>query len=175
MRRSLIFSVAALALAFGTGVSAQTGKVSLEGRGGFAVPTGELKDIGAETGLSVGADLMYSFSPRFTGYIGANRDAFGNDISAMGVNGGVKLIALRDGSVLPWLNAGIIGQQLESGDVDSGMEVGLEGGIGADIALSESFSLTPSARYRSFSADFTTAPVSANWFTFGLGAHWHVR
>lgn len=175
MRVRSICALAVAALAVGTGVQAQTGRISLEGRGGFAVPTGELKDIGAETGLSIGADLMYNLTPRFTLYAGASRDAFGSGISASGVHGGVKLLARRDGTVLPWLSAGLLGQELETADVESGLEFGLEAGVGADLALTDRFSLTPAVRYRRFGADFATVPVDASWFTFALGAHWHLR
>jgi hypothetical protein len=43
--------------------SAQAGRTSFEARIGATFPAGEFKDNGLETGLALGADLMYSLSP----------------------------------------------------------------------------------------------------------------
>ena len=54
--------IAALAL-LGWAATAPAGEYDLSFSGGFSVPTGDFKDIDAETGPQIGVDLHYHFSP----------------------------------------------------------------------------------------------------------------
>ena len=157
-------------------VSAQNGRVALEGRGGIAVPVGDLRDeMSAGTGFSVALDLMYRFSPLFTGFLGGNRDEFDGGFSSTGLQGGVRITPLREASVLPWLSGAVTGQELSANEFDYNLDIGFEGGAGLDVALSERFSLAPGVRYRTYQADLDGHEIGANSFTFALGAHWTFR
>lgn len=157
-------------------LTAQTGRVALEGRGGIAVPVGDLRDeMSAGTGFSVALDLMYRFSPLFTGFLGGNRDEFDGGISSTGLQGGLRITPLRDGRVLPWVSAAATGQELSANEFDYNFDIGFEGGAGLDVALSDRFSLAPGLRYRTYEADLDRHEIGANSFTFALGAHWAFR
>jgi hypothetical protein len=177
MRRSSWIVVVGLALATApAAASAQSGRVSLEGRGGIAVPRGDLSDGGANSGFAAGLDLMYSLSPWLTGYVGASRDEFDGDFSSSGFQLGGKVIPGVYGSTTPWFNLGLLGQQMTVGSEESDMELGFEGGAGADFAISNRFSLSPAVRYRTYDAVFDdNTEFTARYFVLTLGAHLHLR
>jgi hypothetical protein len=156
-------------------VEAQTGKLSLEGRGGIALPTGQLEDGGASSGFSGALDLMYNLRPWLSAYGGVSRDEFDGDFSSTGLQAGAKLIMMEQGSVMPWANAGFLMQELETEGAESGLEPGFEGGLGADIAISPQFSLTPALRYRAYDAGFEPGEIEARYWLVSLGAHLHLR
>lgn len=174
MKRSIIFAVVAT-IGLAGAANAQTGKISLEGRGGIAVPTGSLKDAGASSGLAASLDLMYSVRPWLSIYGGGSRDEFDGNFSSTGVQAGAKIIPFRDGSMMPWMNFGALGHKFNSGGADSSMELGVEAGVGADFAITDRFSLSPGVRYRTYNATITPGEVNARYFVWALGAHLHLR
>lgn len=181
MRRSLLALTTLSALfVLATAASAQTGRVSFEARGGLTSPQGDLEDRNAGAGFAGGLDLMINMSPYFTLYAGGSRDHFDGGFSATGVQGGLKVIPTGYGNVLPWLSGGVIGMDLEvPDDIDAEFSAGWEAGAGADIAVSENFSLTPGVRYRSFNAEFERQldepDVRSRYWAFTLGLHLHTR
>jgi hypothetical protein len=169
-------------LAFSTGdVAAQTHRLSLEGRIGATIPTGDLSDGEAGAGLSLAAEAMYSFSPILTGYIGISRDAFSCDdddfcdgATSGGLQGGLKFLLAREGSMLPWVRLGLIGQSLDLGEVDSDMSLGFEAGGGIDIDVSPRFTIVPGIHYRAYSPDFDgERDIDVRYFVLSLGGHLH--
>jgi opacity protein-like surface antigen len=159
--------------------SAQS-RLSLEGRVGAAIPTGDLSDGDAGTGLALAAEAMYSFSPILTGYIGVSRDAFScddedfcEDLSSSGLQGGLKFLLAREGSLLPWVRLGLIGQSLDLGDEDTDMSLGFEAGGGLDIDVSPRFAVVPGVHYRSYSPDFDPGDLDVRYFVLSLGGHIH--
>jgi hypothetical protein len=187
--RSLTLALAGGLIFSATALSAQTPRVSLELRPGVAIPTGDLEDMGVSTGIALGGDLMYSFSRSLTGYIGLSHDRFSCDedegpctdpVTSTGGQAGLKFLMNRNGSVLPWLRAGLIGQKLRMGEdgsqFESDLSWGFEGGLGLDLDLSSNFSLVPAINFRRYEAD-TAGPgnFDARWLTGTLAAHIHFR
>ncbi|MGH7501841.1 MAG: hypothetical protein ACREL7_08805 [Longimicrobiales bacterium] len=161
-------------------VSAQTRSVSLEGRAGVTLPTGDLSDGEAGAGLALAAEVMYSFSQVLTGYFGVSRDAFScdepdfcRDATSTGLQGGLKFLLARDGTALPWLRLGLIGQSLDLGADDADLTLGFEGGGGIDIDMSPQFALVPGVHYRSYSPDFGQNDLDVSYFVLSLGGHIH--
>ncbi|MCI0437194.1 MAG: hypothetical protein L0271_26690, partial [Gemmatimonadetes bacterium] len=107
MRRLYSAIICATLLGFAAAAEAQTGKVSLEGRGGFTVPRSELARAGASNGFASAIELMYSVHPAVSIYGGVSRDEFDGEFSSTGFQSGAKLILTRDGSFMPWAGAGL--------------------------------------------------------------------
>lgn len=173
---------AAATLAGSTQLSAQTAeRLSLEGRIGVTFPTGDLTDADLGSGLALGLEGMYNFSPALTAYAGLSRSAFscddadecGDGANALGFQGGLKLLLVREGRALPWVRGGLLVQKMDTDDDDSGLGLGFEVGGGLDIDLSHRFAIVPALHYRSFSADFEEADVTASWLALTVGAHVH--
>jgi hypothetical protein len=174
MRTRWICAGVALLVTAGA-AEAQTGRLSLEGRGGVALPTGQLSDGGASSGFSAAVDLMYNMRPWLTAFGGVSRDEFDGGFSSSGMQAGAKLLFPHESSVLPWAAAGFLMQEMNSGSAESGLEPGFEGGAGADIALTPRFSLTPAVRYRAYDAGILPGEIEARYFVVTLGAHLHLR
>jgi len=175
MKRTGAFCACAAMLMLAGAVEAQTGRLSLEGRGGLTLPTGQLEDGGASSGFSAALDLMYNMRPWLSAFGGVSRDEFDGDFSSTGLQAGAKLIMMESGSVMPWATAGFLMQELEVDGAESGLEPGFEGGAGADIALSPRFSLAPAVRYRAYNAGILPGEIEARYFVVTLGAHLHLR
>ena len=158
-----------------TGAQAQNGRLALEARGGFTLPRGDLEARGARSAFAASLDAMYNFHPQFTGYVGVSRDEFDRDFSSQGVQAGLKVIPFREGTVLPWLSGGVVGQKLNTSVRSSDMSLGFEAGGGADFAISQQFTLAPGFRYRSYDAEFGSGTIATSYFTVMLGAHLHLR
>lgn len=174
MKGSWIFAVGLALVGIPAMASAQTGRISLEGRGGLAFPTDDLEDLGADAGFAAGLDLMYNVNPWLTLYGGGSRSEFDGGFSSTGLQAGAKLIGLENASVLPWVAGGVLAQTLRANGEESDMEVGFEAGAGADFAVSDRFSLTPSVRYRNFDASVNGSDLSTQFFVVSLGAHLHL-
>jgi hypothetical protein len=155
----------------------ETSRISLEGRVGVAIPTGDLSDADAGAGLALGADFMYTFAPTLTGYLGISRHMFSCDgcdeITAGGFQVGLKFLLARQGGALPWLRGGLLGQTLDTGST-SDLGLGFEAGAGLDIPVTHRFSVAPALNYRMFSPGGTGFDdFSANWIAITLGGHLH--
>lgn len=182
-----VFGAAALAVGMlgtaATAVAAQTSeRISVEGRLGLTLPTGDLSDAGGSSGLALGADVMYTFTPTLTGYAGISRDMFScdddegcdDDFTSGGFQAGLKFLLARDGNALPWVRAGLLGHSLEVGDNDSDLGLGFEVGGGIDLGLTSRFSVVPALHFRSYSPDFEgDGDLSVNWLALTLGGHLH--
>lgn len=164
--------------------AAQASRFSVEGRLGMTFPTGDLSDVGAESGLALGADLMYTFTPSLTAYAGLSRDAFScdedeeegceDDLTSSGFQAGLKFLLTREGRALPWLRAGILGHSLDTNGSDSDMGIGFEAGAGADLDVSPRWAIVPALHIRSYSPDFDgDDDISATWLALTLAAHLH--
>lgn len=178
-----ILAAGACAALIAMPAAAQNSRVSVEGRMGAGMPAGELEDIGAESGLSLGADVMYNFSPGITGYAGLSHDRFGCDeddpnacddrLISSGFQTGLKFLLSSSSSSLPWLRAGLVGQDLDTGERETDLALGIEAGAGIDITVGENFLLVPAIQARGYSADTGPEDIDVRYVVFSLGGHVH--
>ena len=168
--------VALAALAFAGTVQAQaipTSPFSVEVRCGLAFPTGDLEDV-AESGITVGANGTYMFTPMLGLYAGFTYNAFGlpDEAEELGVEGSINTYGLDAGvkamfatptlPVTPFLKGGLVYHkvQLDIEDVDLGDEdesdfgLGFEVGGGVMVPLGPRLSFTPAVSYTSFKPNF---------------------
>lgn len=165
------FAVAA-ALLMAAPAAAQESPFSLEARTGVTIPTGDLGDA-TESGLLFAIDGYYSLSPTLSLYGGWAYHGFDNDVSASGPRVGLKALFTPPGDAWPWVRGGVTFNQGELGDDSSDRAAGLELGAGIDYALSPRVSVTPAARYETFSAEFGATDVTFSYLTLDLGIHLH--
>lgn len=161
-----------------------TSNVAVEAKIGTTVPVGDLADQGAESGLALSANLLYNFSPRWTGYFGWDRHSFNcsgciNEIgTSSGPNMGVKYLVDWNGTAAPWLRGGVMFSRLDSfqagADVESNRSVGLELGTGVDFNLTERVTVAPLAMFNYYNAsDLPVEDYTMSYFIFGLSGHYH--
>lgn len=152
--------------------AAQTSPFSLEARTGATIPTGDLSDAGVESGLLFAVDVYYTFAPTFSLYGGWAYHGFSNDVSVTGPRAGLKVLFPMAGDATPWVRGGATYNQLDGLGGTSDSNLGVELGAGIDYALSPRLSITPAARYESFSPDLD-ASGTVSFLTLDLGIHLH--
>jgi opacity protein-like surface antigen len=140
--------------------------LSIEVRGGVAIPQGDLKDDGdAKTGYTFGANATFQATPMFGVYAGWSRNSFGiedtEDASFVdqGFDAGVK-VSFAGGSmpVSPFVRGGVVFHKLSLQGEDEGVEVEIESdnaigfdvGAGVSIPLGQRMSVTPALSYSKF-------------------------
>lgn len=153
---------------------------AIEGRAGVTLPQGDLADAGAESGLTVGAELLATFNPNLTAYLGLHRHAFscegsctlGSSPTSTGIGAGLKYIFHSPGDAHVWGRGGLVANALGSDNGSSDRKIGFEAGFGADLPIAERLSLVPNVGYLSHDAggDFTVS-----FFTLGVGFHYHLN
>jgi hypothetical protein len=171
--------------------------LSLEARGGAAIPTGDFSD-GIGTGWSVGGAVFFRAAPMVSVYGGFEHARFGIDqdadfegIDANVTDNGFRLGARFDvpfGSltgVSPWVEGGATFNRTSlnasddsgaSASFGSDRSVGFEVGAGLAFNVAPRISLTPGVRYRAHQADFSDTDeelgeLDVNYFTIDLGVH----
>ncbi len=160
-------------------IEAQT-SFAIEGRAGVTLPQGDLSDAGAESGLTLGAELMATFRPNLTGYLGLHRHAFncegacllGSSPTSTGVGAGLKYIFHTPGDAHVWGRGGLVANVLGSDDGSSDRKIGFEVGFGADVPISHRLSLVPNVGFLSHEAG---GNFTASFFTLGVGLHYHLN
>lgn len=176
--RRVLAPALVLSAVLATAATAQsTLPITVEVRGGAAIPTGEFDD-GASTGWGVGATVRYAVTPMVDLYAGYDYFDFGSDeeLDEEDVDIGIQDAGLRAGgrfnfsplgSVSPWAEAGLLFSRASvsisdgsaSVKVNSNWGIGFEGGAGFGVALSPRVSLTPGVRYRFHEAEFDSEDV----------------
>jgi hypothetical protein len=182
-------SLSAIALAaaslwlFPGEAQAQMG-LGAEGRVGVTFPQGDLSDRGAEAGLSFGAELQANFHPRMTAYLGLQRHSFncdndctlGDNPRSQGIGAGLKYIIHNPGDVLAWARGGVVAHTYSNDERTGDREIGFELGVGADLPVAERLYLVPNIGFVSHNAGSGFGALSkANFFTLGVGVHYHLR
>lgn len=161
--------VAALATAFLAAPSVALGQgapLTVEARGGVAVPVGAFAG-GDGVGEGTGAGPLFGFevtlgsAGRRTLYAGFAQLRFGCDAAgcprgeryvATGVNAGVRFALVADHAVIPWLGLGVLTTRVESPGVTGSPEGVSELGFGAEasaglfIRAGGSLAFTPAVR-----------------------------
>lgn len=166
----------------------QSEALSFEGRFGTTLPVGELRDAGADGGLSLGGDVLYTFRPNLSLYGGygweglVNDDSPGTEVSGSGFDVGLKLLLPRAGAASPWARGGILFYEAEVGEIDSNRSLGFEGAVGIDFEVTDRFSVVPSARFRQYTPEFDVSGIELpslngmdmSYFMIDLAAHLHL-
>lgn len=159
-------------------VSAQSRRVSLEGRLGTTFPTGELSDLGAESGLLAEGEILYTPSVNFSLFGGIGIHTFNceedcDNISTRGLHAGAKYLFGQSRKAMPWVRGALMLHDADAGESTADMGLGYSLGGGIDLAVSEHFTLSPSLRYHQYDADFGSSIVDMSWLSLALGAHYH--
>lgn len=186
----LRFTTAALALlVIGAAAPVQAQiPLTLELRGGAAVPTEDLGAAELKTGGGFGFTAAYAFMPHMLFYGGWDWQRLNTKGRIAGADAHVEATGYAFGlgfqhplfsSVGGWLRSGGIYNHIElekkNGDLigDSDFEFGWEAGGGLVIPVSERFALMPGARYRTFTADLEMGAgpveVDLSYVTIDLG------
>ncbi|MGK7312094.1 MAG: outer membrane beta-barrel protein [Candidatus Longimicrobiales bacterium M2_2A_002] len=168
--RAFFGATAVAALLVAGPAAAQDSPFSLEARSGVTFPTGDLSDAGFESGVIFGVDLFFAVDRALSLYAGWGQHGFSDDVSVSGPRVGAKVLFHTPGLATPWIRAGATFNELD-GDlgVSSDRETGLEAGAGIDYELSDRVSVTPAARYHTFSPE----GVTVSYLTLDLGLHLH--
>jgi opacity protein-like surface antigen len=171
--RKFIVGTAALAAALlssGSAVQAQ-GIIpfAVEARGGFAVPQGDLKDsFGANGGWGYGLNARMQIMPLISVYAGWETYAFDMDADEAetndsGIRAGAQ-VSLPVSAITgfsPYAFAGVLYNRTSvdvvTGEAESDDGFGWEAGAGASIPFAPTLSFTPGVRYRTHSAEFSSA------------------
>lgn len=180
----------AIMMVAGTSAARAQDSFALEFRGGVAMPTEDLDNTALKTGAGFGATASYRVLPHLRLYGGwdwthfVTEDVFASreyDVEPNGYAFGMQFQHPMANKVHGWLRAGGLYNHAELEDedgdiVDSGHELGFEGGAGVRVALGDRFALTPGVRYRQFSADLEmpsgTIPVDIKFVSFEMGLAW---
>ena len=179
-KRAFTVALAAgLLTLFPGGGTAQTA-FAVEGRAGVTFPRGDLSDAGAESGLSLGAEVKATFRPNLTAYLGLQRHAFscegpcppGTSPTSTGAGAGLKYIFHSPGDAHLWGRGGLVAHVLDTDDGSSDREIGFELGFGADMPLASRLSLVPDIGFVTHDAG---RGFTAGFFTLGVGIHYHLN
>lgn len=170
--RALFGAIAVAALLVAAPAAAQDSSISVEARSGVTFPTGDLSDAGIESGVIFGVDLFFAVDRALSLYAGWGQHGFSDDVSVSGPRVGAKVLFHTPGLATPWVRAGATFNELDSGGLLGGStdrEIGLEAGAGIDYEVSDRVSVTPAARYHTFSPEGATV----SYLTLDLGLHLH--
>ena len=167
MLRSHLLALALAGLTAAAGIvpsaaAAQDSRFSVELRGSLNRPLGDFGDadgLEADGEASLAGDLFIHLNDNLSVYGGYAREMFGCEsctddegFHASGFEGGVKLMANRQGRILPWLRGGLIAQELTAdfseGEVSSDTGIGFQIAAGVDVPLGEVLSFSPALRDR---------------------------
>ena len=167
MKKSLVSMMAVAAvLAAADAAQAQlpTTPLSVVVRGGLVFPSGDLADEdelgGVESGVTLGADLEFAFTPMFSAYAGYSWNQFGiedvddADVTDQGFHAGV-IANFAAGSISPFVKAGAVMHNLsisvddESEDAED-ESIGFQVGGGVNIPLGNRLTVVPGVTYTSY-------------------------
>jgi hypothetical protein len=147
-------------------------QVSVEGRVGGAWPTGELTDdpgLNQSFGISLALDVLYAATRNVSLYAGGARQSFHcddcpADVTTSGLVAGVKYLFPGNG-LNTWLRGGIMFHRASVDGASQDWGVGVDSGLGVDIALRRSMSIVPAVRLNSYGS----GPLSLTYVTLDLG------
>ena len=134
--------------------------ISLEARGGIAVPSGDFADL-ADNAFGFGGSVHVQVAPRVSLYGGYSQTEFDLEpLSADGTDRGWEAgarIAFPGVGFSPWVRGGLL---VHDFDVDAGAvefdtdeEVGFEVGAGVAFPLGPRVSVSPGFAYRRYAVD----------------------
>lgn len=171
-------SAAALTLFMSvTTPSAARAQWSIEGRVGSSIPGAELTDnpgLNQTGGLSLAADVMYTFQPRWSLYAGASREGFhcdacSEDVTSLGIDGGLKYVLGSSGAALPWVRGGLMLHRAAVDGLEQDWGFGVDAGLGVDWVINPRLWVVPALRINAYDS----GPISLTYVTIDLGLHIH--
>jgi opacity protein-like surface antigen len=187
----MTMTTAALAVLVGATTLQAQGPITLELRGGAAVPTADMGDATLRIGGALEATAAIRVLPHLHAYGGwgyfqsrTDRPLGGQayDVEATGYVFGMRFLHPVAGSVSGWLQGGGVYKHIElensAGTIvaDSDHELGWEAGAGVSVPVSRSIAITPGARYRTLTADLTvgsaTQRVDLSYIAAEIGVTW---
>lgn len=142
--------------------------LSIDVRGGAALPQGDLGDdaaLGADMGWGFEGSVGLALTPMFSLYGGGSRYVFEREGNTIGSDGEFVDLGFHAGAKVslapvvlgasPWVRGGVIFHDLEQDDAgateeDTSTKPGFEVGAGLEIPLGRVLSFTPGARYHSY-------------------------
>jgi hypothetical protein len=153
-------------------------QVSAEGRAGVTLPTGDLSRDGAEAGLAVGAELMFTVQRNLSVYVGANRHGFscdrdcdvGRNPRSSGLASGLKVIFPSPADATLWARGGVLAHRIVTDDGSGPRNLGFELGTGFDMPIAPRLYLTPHLGLYSHDS---RGSRSATYLNLGVGVHYH--
>jgi opacity protein-like surface antigen len=198
----LLVTLLGAALACAVPVAAHAQRVpglplSLEVRGGAALPTGELTDetpgIGAEAGPHFQVLAGWRFARGITAQVGYSRSWFGcrsceavdidDRVVDAGFDAGLEIpLPVSLAGATPWVSAGGIYHQLvfsgEGSSLSSDRAFGFRVGAGAAVPLGRSLAVKPGISYSAYSAElelgaFPDEAVDVTHLTLDVGLVYH--
>lgn len=165
MRRFLSGAAVALAALGSAGAAAAQAPipVSLEARGGVALPAGDFADR-ADTGWGFGGSVHVQVAPRVSVYGGFSQTEFDMEgLSGEGTDRGFEVgarVAFPGVGFSPWVRGGLLFHDWEvdaaGAELDGDSDVGFEVGAGAAFPLGPRVAVSPGFAYRRYSS---TVPV----------------
>lgn len=164
MKRFLSGAAVLGALAVAGGAAAQVEvatPISLEARGGIAIPSGDFADF-ADNAFGFGGSVHLQVAPRVSVYGGYSQTEF--DMEPLGAEGtdrgweaGAR-VAFPGVGFSPWVRGGLLFHDFETEvagvEVDGDDEVGFEVGVGAAFPLGPRVSVSPGVAYRRYATEF---------------------
>jgi opacity protein-like surface antigen len=150
--------------------------ISVEARGGAAVPTGSFADI-ANNAFSFGASLHVQVAPQvslYGGYSYADFDMEDTDVEGTdsGWEAGTR-IAFPGVGFSPWVRAGLLFHDFElevaGVEFDGDDEIGFELGAGAAFPLGPRVAISPGVAYRRYSTDFPGREENISYLNVDVG------
>lgn len=191
----LLALLATLGFAATAHAQAPTTPLSIEIRGGAALPMGDLSedngDATAETGYTFGLNANFQATPVIGIYAGWSRSSYGiedvEDVSIrdQGFSGGIKASFAGSMPVTPFLKGGVLFHELSiSGDdgeteaeISSDNALGFEIGGGVAIPLGQRVSVTPGITYSKFNTsedDELFADVNVGGLRLDVGLNFRI-
>lgn len=148
-------------------------QVSIEGRVGASLPVGELADdpgLDQSLGIGIALDVMYQATPNVSLYAGGSRQSFNcddcsADVTTSGLEAGVKYLFPGGGPTTVWIRGGALLHRASVDGASQDWGLGVDTGLGIDIAVRRSLSLVPAVRLDSYGS----GPLSLTYVTFDLG------
>lgn len=186
MRTIFAGTLVMLAMAATGSVHAQA-PVTLELRGGAALPTDDLGDVALNPGAGAGLTVGYDFMPHLGAYVGwdwfrmTSDEAAGEsfDVENTGYAFGLRFQHPLMSQVGYWVRAGGLYAHIELEDdsditVDSGHELGWEAGAGLRLPVGDRFMLTPGLRYRMLPTDLMNPSVDLAYIAIEMGVQYRL-
>jgi opacity protein-like surface antigen len=166
MRRFLSGVAVAAALGVAGGASAQgplglATPISVEARGGVAIPSGDFADA-ADNAWGFGGSVHVLVAPRVSVYGGYSQTEFDMEaLSAEGTDRGWEAgarVAFPGVGFSPWVRGGLLFHDFETEvagvEFEGDDEVGFEVGAGAAFPLGPRVSVSPGVAYRRYATEF---------------------